>query len=80
LYIDRAWKTLGEALGVLRYLPAVSVEHLHPSAGKGDWDEGYLAANSGAMFAHDKRAFEEWVWASLESDMARVREAIRFAA
>lgn len=69
LFIDNAWKALGERLGVLHYLPEVVIEHVHPAAGKADWDDGYRAANSSEMFDHDRRAFEAW---DIDSDLARV--------
>jgi len=40
-YLDNAWKDLGEALGILRYLPQVKIEHLHFSYGKSDIDDTY---------------------------------------
>lgn len=76
LYIDRTWKTLGEAAGCLRYLPSVSIEHMHPEAGKAEWDDGYRLANSAGAFGHDKHAYLTWVHDEMEADVARVRAAI----
>jgi hypothetical protein len=80
LYIDRAWKTIGEVGGFLRYLPAVSIEHVHPMAGKADWDDGYRSANAPEMYAHDKAAYQRWIAGRMEADMGRVQAALRVAA
>lgn len=60
LYIDNSWMELGRALGTLRYLPGVVIEHLHPAAGKAEDDETYRAGTSDAIWDHDEAAFNEW--------------------
>lgn len=60
LYLDNVWKTLGEALGELRYLPHVIVEHMHPCAGKAEWDAGYVENNAEEVYSADGARFEEW--------------------
>lgn len=72
--IDVAWKELGEAAGVLRYLPHVKTPHLHPLAGKADWDESYRESNSEASYAHDiavYRAYKES--GQFDADVARIK-------
>lgn len=76
--IDTAWKTLGERLGRLHYLPDVVIEHLHPAAGKAAEDDGYAAARAGR--AGDAAAYRQWVHGNLERDVRRVRRAIAAAA
>lgn len=71
LFIDNAWGDLGRGLGALRWLPEMVIEHVHPAAGKGEWDDMYRAYNSGEMFAHDRAAYETWVRDSMASDLAR---------
>jgi hypothetical protein len=39
LYLDNFWLQLGKDLGSIRYMGHVIIEHLHPAAGKGEWDE-----------------------------------------
>lgn len=56
LWVDNYWKALGEGLGTLRYLDDVIIEHLHPAAGKSDWDETYQECNIPARDP-DKDAF-----------------------
>lgn len=61
LYLDNYWKTLGEHLGGLVYLPDVIIEHLHPIAGKAPWDERYEAVNSSLRDHADRSAWLEYV-------------------
>ena len=57
LYLDNFWKELGERLGGLVYLPDVIIEHLHPVAGKAEWDERYQVVNAPARDAADRDAW-----------------------
>lgn len=75
LYADDAWLALGQAMGRLRYLPDVVIEHLHPDAGKADRDAGYDEANAPAVGTADKAAFEAWRADGLPSDLQRLRTA-----
>ena len=54
--IDVVWKLLGQGAECLRYLPHVSTPHLHPLAGKAEWDESYRESNSQASYNHDRMA------------------------
>lgn len=73
LYIDNHWKALGEALGTLTYLPEVSMEHMHPFAGKSVDDETYRAANHPDMYSKDGKIFDYYINTILPRD---VRQAI----
>lgn len=53
LAVDNWWRDLGMRAGCLRYLPDVVVEHLHPVAGKADWDEGHRRVNAPEMYERD---------------------------
>jgi len=59
LYIDNYWLELGKVFGI-HYLDYVTIEHLHPAAGKGNDDAEYAAVNSGEMYEHDRKVFEAW--------------------
>lgn len=61
LYVDNYWKTLGERLQRLTYLPQVVIEHMHPVAGKAKWDEGHLRVNDGSVYERDRIAFDRYV-------------------
>ena len=80
LYIDNAWKALGEVSGRLFYLPNVKIEHRHPTFGKAEWDEGYKRVNSSVTYAHDQEVFRAWVADGLERDARTVRAAVGEAA
>lgn len=73
LYIDDATLALGRALGRIRYLPDIVVEHLHPIAGTAEWDETYRQANDGALYIRDKITFERWRDNDLPADVARLQ-------
>lgn len=60
LYIDNAWKTIGETLGKLHWERDVIMEHHHPIAGKAEWDDIYRLANNAQRWEEDSRVFEEW--------------------
>lgn len=53
LGVDNWWLELGRAAGCIRYLPDVVIEHMHPVAGKADWDDGHRRVNHPAMYQRD---------------------------
>lgn len=57
LYLDNFWKHLGEQTGGLRYRDDVVIEHLHPVAGKAEWDERYRVVNDRAVDDEDRAAW-----------------------
>ena len=76
LYFDNTWRVLGDEVGALYYMPDVVVEHMHPSVGKAEWDEGYKRVNSSDTYEHDAQAFAAWVNGPAKEDIARVKEAL----
>jgi hypothetical protein len=58
LYVDNYWYALGQRVGIT-YLPAVIIEHMHPIAGRAQWDDTYKMANDGALYEADKLTYEE---------------------
>jgi hypothetical protein len=76
LYVDNAWLALGTELDRISYLPEVVVEHMHPVARKGEWDDGYVRVNSAALFARDKAMFGRWLRFDLARDVERVRQVM----
>jgi hypothetical protein len=61
LYLDNFWMQLGRDLNALKYLDDVVLEHLHPVAGKAEWDEGYKAVNSEEVYSADAKAFDAYI-------------------
>lgn len=72
LFCDNSIRDLGQATGLLRYLPEVSIEHLHPAAGKGEPDEQYRRVNGSDQWRRDRRAYREWRRSGLPADAAVV--------
>lgn len=77
MYIDDTWREWGRAAGILRYLPEVVIEHLHPDAGKAEMDATY--AEGGASFVDDTEAFRRYMQTRFHEDVAKLR-ALRVAA
>ena len=69
LYLDNFWMKLGQDLGALRYMPEVIVEHLHPVAGKAQWDEGYIAVNAQEVYSADFEAMNAYLSSPAYSEL-----------
>jgi hypothetical protein len=81
LYLDDAWKMWGQSLGSLVYLPDVVIEHMHPEAGKAEWDEGHKRVNAAEVYEHDRQRWDEYnASAGLARDVAKLRIAMKEAA
>ncbi len=73
LWLDNAWLAIGNAVG-LRYLDDVIVEHMHPIAGKAQWDESYQKNNADEVFDADRAVFENWQQHILPEWVEKIRE------
>lgn len=60
LYVDDAWRAIGESTETLFLFKDVLVEHMHPAWGKAESDAGYERVNSREMYDADAQAFNEW--------------------
>ncbi|MBU6427627.1 MAG: hypothetical protein KGR26_01325 [Cyanobacteria bacterium REEB65] len=75
LWCDNFWLAFARDLGRVRYLPHVLIEHMHPSAGKAEYDE-VSAANDSHNDA-DRAAFEAYLRSpDYQLDLRRVTAAI----
>lgn len=72
MYVDAAVLALGRAAGRIAYCPAVTIEHLHPLAGKAAWDTSYRESNAGARYAADEAAYQAWLRTGLQADTAKI--------
>lgn len=73
-WADDAWKRLGQELGLLRFLPDVIVEHMHPAVNKGEWDDTYAAVFNDERAKSDYEGFTHWVDdGGLQADAVKVR-------
>jgi hypothetical protein len=73
MYCDNAVMDLAADAGCLAYLPDVVIEHLHPLAGKAEWDPGYYRVNRAEQFAADGDAYQRWRDSQRAVDVAAVR-------
>lgn len=73
MYVDNFWLSLGRQAQCIQYMPTVIVEHVHPAAGKVEWDEGHKRVNQPGIYAKDERAFSEYCQTSLADDVKKVR-------
>jgi hypothetical protein len=69
LYLDNFWMKLGNDLGKLRYISEVVLEHLHPMAGKAEWDEGYREVNAIEVYSADFKAFDNYIHSQQYQDL-----------
>ncbi len=76
LYIDDYWKTFAGPVGCLYYLPDIIIEHMHPLAGKGQWDEGYKRVNDESVYSADREALEAWRATQMDADIERLRAIV----
>jgi Methionine biosynthesis protein MetW len=77
MYVDNFWRDLGQATGCLRYLPDVVIEHMHPIAGKAEWDEGHRRVNDRSVFLADEVAYELYKRSEMQKDAAAVRSLLK---
>jgi hypothetical protein len=76
LYIDDYWRTLAAGAGCLYYMPEVVIEHMHPTAGKAEWDDSYRQNNSPELYGLDGSAFRLWRATGYDEDVAKLRELV----
>jgi len=72
LYMDNYFRSLGEGLGTLTYLPDVVIEHMHPHAGKAEMDDGYRQVNSTDAYREGLKAYRSYCRHRLPEDLARL--------
>lgn len=73
LFIDNFWRDLGNALGCLTYRDDIVIEHLHPVAGKSEWDVSYVENNSSTTWSHDELMYKLYSERHLAIDVAKLR-------
>jgi hypothetical protein len=76
LYIDNVWKSLGESTGIIRYIPDVIIQHLHPVAAKAEWDSHYVESNSGQRYQEDGAAYSAYMQTDFGDDVAKIQALI----
>ena len=76
LWVDDAWKQLGQDTGTLRYLPDVICEHMHPVVGKAEEDQTYREVYDGELGHKDHLGFLDWQANHAAADADRVRAVL----
>ena len=71
LYLDNFWMQLGKDLKSFIYLPDVIIEHLHPLAGKAEWDENYRSVNAEEVYSADAKAFDQYINSQAYQDLLK---------
>ncbi|HEY9370048.1 hypothetical protein [Streptomyces sp.] len=81
LFVDNVWYDLGHALDRIRYLPDVTIEHLHPAIGKGQWDDLYRELNAESTYGQDRDAYDAYnASGEFSADVDKVRQFAKAAA
>jgi hypothetical protein len=70
MYVDNFWLELGNAIGRLRYLPEIVIEHMHFTKGKSSNDAVYSSGES--LMDRDKAAFTAYLAGPFAEDVAKV--------
>jgi len=60
LFVDDAWKDMGQSIRAIQYLPDVVVEHLHPLGGTAEWDDNYERVNDTEVARADQLEYTRW--------------------
>lgn len=76
LYMDNYWMILGQRLGTLWYFDNVIIEHLHPIAGKAQWDDGYVEANANEVGAADRAELHRYMQEEFEGELKKITDAL----
>ena len=76
LYLDNAWRVIGDSVNRLFYMPDVVVEHMHPTLGKAEWDAQYRAVNAPEVYSADGQAYETWLADGAAADVEKVRAVL----
>jgi hypothetical protein len=69
-YADNSIQDLATSAGILRYVPQVVIEHMHPKAGKAEWDATYEAGNAPKVRDADRKVYDRWRARPSTSDKA----------
>lgn len=77
LCVDVVWNDWGKAIGKIKYLPDVIIEHMHYLAAKASMDKTYAVANSGQMATHDAEAYNIYnVDGGFEADVEKLKALV----
>ena len=72
LYMDNFWLNIGQALQCIKYVREATIEHMHPLAGKADYDLQYQDVNSEEMYKKDRATYVEYIQSDLKHDLEKL--------
>jgi hypothetical protein len=75
-WADDGWKAIGESMNLLRFLPDVIVEHMHPAVGKAEWDDTYEGVFTAVRAERDHAGFEAWKRHWMAADLGKIGVAL----
>jgi len=61
-------------LNALRYIPEVVLEHLHPVAGKAEWDDQYREVNAPEVYSADRIALDNYLASDAYKELLKALE------
>ena len=76
LCVDVVWKDLGDAIGRIKYLPDVIVEHMHYLNKKSRRDKAYLAVNNPMIARHDANAYDVYKQGQFHEDVKKLKRLV----
>lgn len=76
LFLDNFWMSIGRGINKLFYFEDVVIEHLHPAAGKTEWDDGYVVANSTTTWSADEAAYNRYMQQQYFGDIDNLKKNI----
>lgn len=76
MYSDTSILELTRAAGMVRHLPEVRIEHMHPIVKKAPEDEQYRKVNSRDQFRRDRTAYLAWQRREMTDQLATLRSLV----
>lgn len=76
MYSDTSLLELMRAAGIVRHLPGVQIEHMHPIVNKAPQDKQYQKVNSRDQFHRDRLTYLAWKRLTLPSQLAAVHTLV----
>lgn len=76
LFLDNFWMSIGRGIGKLFYFDDIIIEHVHPAAGKTEWDDGYTIANNSTTWSSDEEAYKKYMTNQYLIDIDKLKNSI----
>lgn len=73
MYCDNSVRDLATSAGCYRWVASLLIEHLHPLAGKAEWDQGYRTVNDVRQYSADMTRYAVWTYRARSAQAALVK-------